>query len=44
MFFLYLFIWHRLRGYTGDCCGAVCLMVELSFYLMLNAQSSMFNV
>ncbi|MBP5359994.1 MAG: adenosylcobinamide-GDP ribazoletransferase [Bacteroidaceae bacterium] len=38
MFFLYLFIWHRLRGYTGDCCGAVCLMVELSFYLMLNVQ------
>ena len=30
---LYLFIRGRLRGYTGDCCGAVCLMVELSIYL-----------
>ena len=35
MYFLYLFIWRRLRGYTGDCCGAVCLLVELSFYLSL---------
>ncbi len=31
--FLYLFIRGRLQGYTGDCCGAVCLMVELSIYL-----------
>ena len=30
---LYMFIRGRLRGYTGDCCGAVCLMVELSIYL-----------
>ena len=30
---LYLFIFRRLRGYTGDCCGAVFLLVELSFYL-----------
>lgn len=35
MYFLYLLIWRRLRGYTGDCCGAVCLLVELSFYLTL---------
>ena len=35
MYFLYLFIWRRLRGYTGDCCGAVCLLTELSFYLTL---------
>lgn len=35
MYFLYLLIWRRLRGYTGDCCGAVCLLVELSFYLSL---------
>ena len=34
-FFLYLLIWRRLHGYTGDCCGAVCLMVELSVYLTL---------
>ena len=33
MYFLYLFIWRRLRGYTGDCCGAVCLLVELTVYL-----------
>lgn len=29
MYFLYLLIWRRLHGYTGDCCGAVCLLVEL---------------
>ena len=31
--FLFLFIRRKLRGYTGDCCGAVCLLAELSFYL-----------
>ena len=35
MYSLYLLIWRRLHGYTGDCCGAVCLMVELSVYLTL---------
>ena len=30
---LFILIWRRLRGYTGDCCGAVCLLTELSFYL-----------
>ena len=35
MYFLYLLIWRTLRGYTGDCCGAVCLLVELSVYLCL---------
>lgn len=35
MYFLYRMIWNRLRGYTGDCCGAVCLLVELAFYLGL---------
>ena len=30
-------IWRRLRGYTGDCCGAVCLLSELSFYLTVCA-------
>lgn len=39
MYFLYLFIWRRLRGYTGDCCGAVCLLVELTFYLSVIVQS-----
>ena len=36
MYFLYLFVWHRLRGYTGDCCGAFFLLIELSIYLMVN--------
>jgi len=35
MYFLYLMIWHRLRGYTGDCCGAVCLLLELTVYLVV---------
>ena len=30
MYFLYRLIWGRLRGYTGDCCGAVCLLTELA--------------
>ena len=37
MYFLYLLIWRRLRGYTGDCCGAVCLLVELAVYLVVCA-------
>ena len=35
MYFLYLKIWHTLRGYTGDCCGAMFLLVELSVYLTI---------
>ena len=35
MYFLYLLIRQRLQGYTGDCCGAVCLLVELTVYLMV---------
>lgn len=35
LYFLYLLIWSKLHGYTGDCCGAVCLLVELSVYLMV---------
>ena len=34
MYFLYLLIWRKIHGYTGDCCGAVCLLVELSVYLI----------
>ncbi|MBQ9677696.1 MAG: adenosylcobinamide-GDP ribazoletransferase [Prevotella sp.] len=34
MYFLYLLIWKRLRGYTGDCCGALFLLTELSVYLI----------
>ena len=37
MYFLYLLIWNKLRGYTGDCCGAVCLLVELVVYLVVCA-------
>ena len=38
MYFMYLLIWHRLRGYTGDCCGAMFLITELSFYLCATYQ------
>lgn len=37
MYFLYLLIWNKLHGYTGDCCGAVCLLVELAVYLVVCA-------
>jgi adenosylcobinamide-GDP ribazoletransferase len=30
MYFLYMLIWRRLRGYTGDCCGAMFLITELA--------------
>jgi adenosylcobinamide-GDP ribazoletransferase len=33
MYFLYRLIWTRLRGYTGDCCGALCLLTELAALL-----------
>ena len=36
-YLLYLLIWRKLQGYTGDCCGAVCLLVELSVYLVISA-------
>ena len=31
--FLFVLIWRQLHGYTGDCCGAVCRLSELAFYL-----------
>ncbi len=34
VYFLYLLIWRRLKGYTGDCCGTVFLLTELMFYLV----------
>ncbi len=37
MYFIYLKIWTKLRGYTGDCCGAMFLLVELSVYLTVCA-------
>ena len=33
MYFLYRLLSSRLRGYTGDCCGAMFLLTELTFYL-----------
>jgi len=33
MYFLYMLIWRRLRGYTGDCCGAMFLLTELATLL-----------
>ena len=39
MYFLYLLIWRKIHGYTGDCCGAVCLLVELAVYLVVCSQS-----
>ena len=36
MYFLYLLIWRKIHGYTGDCCGAVCLLVELACYLVVS--------
>lgn len=35
MYVLYLLIRQRLQGYTGDCCGAVCLLVELTACLVV---------
>ncbi|MBQ4222655.1 MAG: adenosylcobinamide-GDP ribazoletransferase, partial [Prevotella sp.] len=35
MYFLYLKMWRTLQGYTGDCCGATFLLVELSVYLTI---------
>ena len=43
MYFLYLLIWRKLRGYTGDCCGAVCLLVELAVCLVVSAQQPIFT-
>lgn len=35
MFFLYRLMYRKIGGYTGDCCGALFLLVELSFYLVM---------
>ena len=43
MSFLYYYIWRRLQGYTGDCCGAVCLLVELTMLLVFSAQQVIIN-
>ena len=33
MYFLYYLMLRKLKGYTGDCCGATFLLCELSFYI-----------
>lgn len=33
MYFMYRIMNNRLHGYTGDCCGALFVLTELSFYL-----------
>ena len=38
MYFLYLLMLRKINGYTGDCCGAVCLLVELAVYLVISQQ------
>lgn len=35
MYFLYYMMLRKIKGYTGDCCGALFLIIELSFYLMM---------
>lgn len=41
MYFLYLLMLRKIKGYTGDCCGAVCLLVELAVYLVACLQQMM---
>ncbi len=41
MYMLYMLMNRKIGGYTGDCCGAVCLIVELSVYLVVCAQHPM---
>jgi len=44
MYFLYLLIWRKIHGYTGDCCGAVCLLVELATLLTICTQNLTINI
>ncbi|MCR5159079.1 MAG: adenosylcobinamide-GDP ribazoletransferase [Prevotella sp.] len=39
MYFIYRLMWSRLRGYTGDCCGALFLLTELMVYLAVVYQT-----
>ena len=38
MYFLYYMMLKKIQGYTGDCCGALFLLIELSFYLTVALQ------
>lgn len=44
MYILYLIIWKRIKGYTGDCCGAIFLLVELSFILTVSALYTFYHI
>ena len=33
MYFLYYMMNRKIHGYTGDCCGALFLIIELTFYM-----------
>lgn len=35
MYFIYYFVWKRLRSYTSECQGATFLLVELSIYITI---------
>lgn len=39
MYALYLIIYRKLHGYTGDCCGVIFLLIELSIYICIVSQS-----
>lgn len=36
LYFLYMMMLRRLKGYTGDCCGAAFLITELSIYIYVD--------
>ena len=38
VYFMYLLIHRKIHGYTGDCCGTVCLLAELAIYLTVCSQ------
>jgi adenosylcobinamide-GDP ribazoletransferase len=42
MLMLARYMKRRIRGYTGDCCGAAFLLCELSYLLMLNCLWKLF--
>lgn len=35
MFFSYLYLSKKIQGYTGDCCGAIFLLSEISMYVSI---------
>ena len=44
MYFLYLLMWRKIQGYTGDCCGAAFLLVELAVYLVVCVQYHLLTI